>query len=57
MTDFRDPAPSDLQDWHEPKRRPAGEPEPLCRVCGIWTSHQQDADDTWICEDCEELET
>ena len=26
---------------------------PLCRVCECRTRHRQDADDTWVCEGCE----
>lgn len=29
---------------------------PRCRICDCRTHHRQDADDTWICETCEEEE-
>ena len=39
-----------------PANCPANHAGPACRVCGFDTSHKQDADDTWICADCEEIE-
>lgn len=39
-----------------PSACPLESPGPECRVCNHATSHRQDADDTWICADCEDIE-
>lgn len=34
----------------------SGDMDTHCRVCRERTTHRQDADDTWICEACEQDE-